>query len=76
MFMVLCTFSHMRLRDAGSSIPETDCVLTSGEIHQLAESRGVDLAALPEAQLDSLLDASPHHQLHAWPGGSGMSLLG
>lgn len=39
---------------AESGATEVDCVLTSGEIVELLQERGADLAALEEAPLDRL----------------------
>eukprot|EP00898_Chlorokybus_atmophyticus_P003461 jgi/Chlat1/4115/Chrsp26S04125 len=40
--------------DDAHEVPEVDCVLTSGEILELLESRGVDLAEYEESPLDTM----------------------
>ncbi|KAK9830279.1 hypothetical protein WJX72_010779 [[Myrmecia] bisecta] len=56
----------------GTPIPEVDSVLTSSEVQLLLEARGADLAAMPDAPLDSMLSSvGPDGQLYGVSGGSG-----
>ena len=51
---------------APAGIPETDCVLTAGEVQRLLEERGVDLDTIEAQPLDSLTTPP-----EAGPGGGG-----
>ncbi|KAK9788454.1 hypothetical protein WJX73_008871 [Symbiochloris irregularis] len=55
----------------GEQVPETDCVLTTEEVLQLASQKGIDLALLPEDHLDNVLHSAEEKRLYGWPGGSG-----
>ncbi len=54
-------------------MPETDAVLTTGEVQRLLDERGVALRALPAAPLDRLSDAAPDDsgRVHGYPGSAG-----
>lgn len=57
---------------AGTSVPEVDSVLTSGEVQQLLEAHGRALGEIPSAPLDSVVPGLPNDgQLYGLPGGSG-----
>ena len=43
---------------AGSTIPEVDSVLTTAEVQQLIEQRGINLTQLPTSPVDPLLTSS------------------
>ncbi len=54
-------------------MPETDAVLTTGEVQRLLDERGVALRALPGAPLDRLSDAAPDDsgRIYGYPGSAG-----
>lgn len=61
-----------RPADPSSRLAEVDCVLTSSEIFDLLQARGVDFAALPEAPVDRLLsNVDEEGHLYGARGGSG-----
>ena len=56
----------------GTKIPETDSVLTTGEIQQLLDEEGVDLASCPEEDFDSIFPENrKQKRLIGRPGVSG-----
>ncbi len=54
-------------------MPETDTVLTTGEVQRLLDERGVALRALPGVPLDRLSDAAPDDsgRIYGYPGSAG-----
>ena len=57
-------------------MPETDSVLTTGEVQRLLDSRNMEFSALPEQPLDSIFGgASADERLHGLPGGAGAALI-
>ena len=68
------TFAQVCRSCAGSTaepVPETDSVLTTGEVYELLEAHGTRLQDTPRAALDCLPGTPPLTPPGAWPGGSG-----
>eukprot|EP00899_Mesostigma_viride_P002129 jgi/Mesvir1/11917/Mv00255-RA.1 len=61
-----------KVADEGAHVSEVDCVLTSGEVLELMQRKGLELPAVPPAPLDTILtNVDESGQLYGVPGGSG-----
>ena len=67
----LTHFAPAGTGSTGSSVPETDSVLTTGEVYELLQAHGTRLQDTPRAALDCFPGTSSSSNGCAWPGGSG-----